>query len=101
MIEILTRTFAVALEVRSDGDGRTILGRAVPYGQTAEIPGGKERFMPGAFARQLGGGQLGAVKLFSSHKTRIDGEFAVGKTVDLSDRPDGLFGAWAMYDTPR
>jgi HK97 family phage prohead protease len=98
---VQTRTFELALELRADGDGRTLLGRAVPYGQTADIPGGKERFVMGAFARQIGGGNVGAVKMHSSHQSRLAGEFPVGKTVHLAEQPDGLHGAWRLYDTPR
>jgi HK97 family phage prohead protease len=96
-----TRTYDLALELRADGDGRTLLGRAVPYDQTAEIPGGKERFVLGAFARQIAGGNVGAVKMHSSHTSRLAGEFPVGKTVSLAEQPDGLHGAWRLYDTPR
>jgi HK97 family phage prohead protease len=96
-----TRDFQVMVELRSDGDGRTVLGRAVPYGQTVEIPGGRERFVMGAFARQIAGGNVGAVKMHSSHSSRLAGEFPVGKTVHLAEQQDGLHGAWRMYDTPR
>jgi HK97 family phage prohead protease len=98
---IQTRDFAVMVELRSDGDGRTVLGRAVPYGVAAEIPGGTERFVAGAFARQIAAGNIGAVKMHSSHSSRLAGEFPVGKTVHLAEQPDGLHGAWRMYDTPR
>ena len=99
---IMTRGFDVALEVRSDGDGRTVLGRAVPYGQTAPIGGGKsERFVMGAFSRQIGGGQLHTVKLHASHSGRQAGDILsqVGKTVHLAEQSDGLHGAWQLYDT--
>jgi HK97 family phage prohead protease len=98
-----TRAFEVALELRADGDGRTVLGRAVPYGQTAQIAGGTERFVMGAFARQIAGGPdaIQVVKMHSSHSSRLAGEFPVGKTVHLAEQPDGLVGAWRMYDTPR
>jgi len=96
------RTLAFELELRDDGDGRTLHGRAVPYGVTAEIPAGTERFLPGAFARQIAtDGAMGRIKLFGSHNQRLSGEFGVGKTVSLSERSDGLHGAWQMYDTPR
>ena len=95
------QTRAYVLELRAGGDGRTVLGRAVPYGQTAEIPGGRERFIPGAFSRQISAGQLHTVKLHGSHSARLAGDFAVGKTVALEERADGLHGAWAMYETPR
>ena len=94
-----TRSFVV--EVRDAGDGRTLMGRAVPYGETAAIPGGTERFVMGAFARQVGSGQFGAIKLHASHTARLAGDFAVGRTVSLSEQSDGLHGAWQLYDTGR
>jgi HK97 family phage prohead protease len=96
-----TRRFDLVMELRADGDGRTLIGRAVPYGQTAEIPGGTERFVMGAFSRQIAGGQVHAVKLHASHSQRLDGGFAIGKTVALSEQQDGLHGAWQLYDTAR
>jgi HK97 family phage prohead protease len=96
-----TRAFAVAMELRADGDGRTILGRAVPYGQTIDIPGGKERFVLGAFARQIQVGPIAAVKLHSSHAERIEGKYPVGATIHLAEQPDGLHGAWRMHETAR
>jgi HK97 family phage prohead protease len=97
---LLLRSFDV--ELRAEGDGRTVIGLAVPYGETADIGGGKtERFTPGAFARQIAGGQLHTVKLHGSHSQRMAGEFPIGKTVSLNERSDGLLGAWTMYETPR
>ena len=98
--EVLTRSFNVDLMLRAGGDGRTLVGRAVPYGQTIEIDTGRERFVPGAFSRQLESGQLGSIKLHASHEGRKT-DFAIGKTVSLEDRPDGLHGAWHLYDTSR
>ena len=99
---VQTRQFELMLELRAEGDGRTVIGRAVPYGQTAQIGGGKtERFVMGAFARQIGGGQLHTVKLHGSHNQRVQGEFPIGKTVHLQEQTDGLHGAWQLYDTPR
>jgi len=102
-VAVECRTVAFELELRADGDGRTLIGRAVPYGPTADIPGGTERFVSGAFARQIAAGPdaLQRVKLFGSHTERLSGQFGVGKTVALSEQSDGLHGAWQMYDTPR
>ena len=102
--EILTRTFEMVLEVRDGaGDGRTLVGRAVPYGQTATIAGGRERFMPGAFARQIAGGadQLQRVKLYDSHSARLSGQQPIGRTASLTERPDGAWGEWSLYQTTR
>ena len=99
---VLTRTYDLALEVRADGDGRTVIGRAVPYGEVADIGGGKsERFVLGAFANQIRGGQLHTIRLHGSHTQRMSGDFPIGKTVSLSEQTDGLHGAWQLYDTAR
>jgi uncharacterized protein len=102
LMGIQTRTFC-DLELRVGGDGRTVHGRAVPFGQTIEIPGGRERFVPGAFTAQIANGGHGRVRLFASHGGRLSGDVteAVGRTVELSERQDGLHGAWAMYETPK
>jgi HK97 family phage prohead protease len=98
-----TRSYTLDLEVRADGDGRTVIGRAVPYDQTAAIPAGLERFALGAFHRQIaaGSGAVGQVKLFPSHDAGVSGEVtrAVGKTTSLVEHADGLWGEWRMHDT--
>lgn len=96
-----TRSFDMVIHLRADGDGRTLIGRAVPYGTTATIPGGQERFILGAFARQIAGEQVGAVKLFDSHSARLDGHQPIGKTAVLQERQDGLYGEWPLYQTTR
>jgi len=104
-VEVMTRTFRWELELRADGDGRTVMGRAVPYGEIIAIPAGKERFFPGAFDRQIQAGRdvIGQVKIHASHDGAMSGDVLspVGRTVHLEDRADGLHGAWRMYDTPR
>lgn len=52
MPEVLHRVLSSGLEIResTEGDGRTIVGIAVPAGERAEVaPGVFERIMPGAF----------------------------------------------------
>jgi HK97 family phage prohead protease len=100
-VGVLMRTFDLALELRSDGDGRTLLGRAVPYGQTADIGGATERFVMGAFARQIAGNQVGAVKLYESHTSRLSGAQPIGKTAALAEMTDGLHGEWPLYNTTK
>jgi HK97 family phage prohead protease len=96
------RSFTFPLEFRSDGAGRTLLGRAVPYGQVADLPGGvRERFVSGAFARQIASGNVARVKLFESHHARLEGAAPIGKTAALDERFDGLHGAWPLYSTTR
>jgi HK97 family phage prohead protease len=98
--EVLTRSFDVDLMLRAGGDGRTLVGRAVPYGQTIDVNDGRERFLSGAFARQIDANQVRSIKLHATHEGRRT-DFAVGKTLTLEDRPDGLHGTWGLYDTPR
>jgi HK97 family phage prohead protease len=99
-LEVLTRSFSVDLMLRAGGDGRTLVGRAVPYGQTIDIDTGRERFLPGAFNRQIESNQVASIKLHATHEGRRT-DFAVGKTLSLEDRQDGLHGTWGLYETPR
>jgi HK97 family phage prohead protease len=100
---IQTRSYEIAdLEVRSDGDGRTLVGRAVPFGVVADVGGRyRERFLPGAFDRQIGSGQVGQVQLWASHQDRLSNGQAkpIGKTVRLEERSDGLHGEWWVANT--
>jgi hypothetical protein len=95
------RTFSLVMELRSSGDGRTLMGRAVPYGVAADVGSFRERFVPGVFARQVGAGQLAQVKLYDMHRDRIDGAHPIGRTISMSERPDGLYGEWGLFDTSR
>jgi hypothetical protein len=89
------------MEVRSSGDGRTLFGRAVPYGVIAQLPQYRERFQPGVFSRQVAANQVHTVKLFDAHSDRLQGSHPIGKTMRLSEQPDGLYGEWGLYDTNR
>ncbi len=75
MSEIETRAF----EARADLEERTIVGLAVPYGQSADIGGMyQERFAPGAIA------DVDDVKLFYGH------EEPIGKVVEGRDTEAGF-----------
>jgi HK97 family phage prohead protease len=97
------RSFDVVVHLRADGDGRTLVGRAVPYGTSAALPGGgSERFLPGAFARQIAAAdQLARVKLYASHTDRLNGQQPIGRTAILSEHQDGLHGEWPLYNTTK
>jgi HK97 family phage prohead protease len=92
------RAFELAdLDVRNEGDGRTIYGRAVPYGRVAELGGRRrERFVFGAFSKQLRSRQIHRVGIYQSHRRRIAGDFPIGSTADLEERSDGLWGIWRL-----
>ena len=96
-----TRTFEFSLELRDAGNGRTLIGRAVPYGETANVPKGTERFVFGAFARQIAAQKPGTVKLYGSHSDRMTGQNHIGRTTSLTEMLDGLHGSWEMFDTPK
>ena len=93
------RSFALVMELRDTGDGRTLVGRAVPYNVIGDLGRFQERFLPGVFARQVGSQQFGQIKLYDAHTTRLDGRHPIGKTVNLSEQPDGLYGQWRVHDT--
>jgi HK97 family phage prohead protease len=100
---IETRAFELAaLEVRSDGMGRTLVGRAVPYNRVASLGAQRrERFIYGAFTRQVRSGQAHRAKMYESHRARLAGDFPIGKTLDLEERSDGLWGVWRLLDSQR
>jgi len=86
MSEIETRAF----EARADLEERTIVGLAVPYGQTADIGGMyQERFAPGAIA------SVDDVKLFYGH------EEPIGKVVEGRDTEAGFEIIAKVSDTAR
>lgn len=94
----LTRGFVADLEIRSDGDGRTIHGIVVPYGQIARVRDGgkpyKESFQQGAFARTLNN-RRSPVKLLSQH----DPSTPIGRAVDMREDAAGLYGAFRVSNT--
>ncbi len=86
MSEIETRAF----EARADLEERTIVGLAVPYGQSADIGGMyQERFAPGAIA------DVDDVKLFYGH------EEPIGKVVEGRDTAAGFEIVAKVSDTAR
>lgn len=82
------------------GDGRTVYGLAVPFGEVALVSDGdgrpyKERFERGAFARSIR--ERGEkIKLLVGHDHR---RLPIGKAVTLEERADGLFAEFAVSDT--
>ena len=96
----LVRGFAMQpLEVRSEGDGRTVYGIVVPYGQVARVSDGgphyKEAFQRGAFAKSLADRGSRPVPLLAQHDRQ---SFAAGASVGFEDRPDGLYGSFRMLN---
>lgn len=97
MAELLLR--ATELQLRSDGDGRTVFGLVVPYNLEATVDDGagpyREMFAPGAFARSIEQ-RRHKVKLNAQHDLR---RFPIGRAVDLTDTPEGVRGAFYISAT--
>ncbi|GAA2855348.1 HK97 family phage prohead protease [Pseudonocardia halophobica] len=88
MTEVLTRTFAPDIEIRSGGDGRTVHGIAVPYSRPQRIHAGlTEQFARGAFAKQLTSGHR--VPFTRDHQAQ--GGQIIGKVLELRDDAAGLY----------
>jgi HK97 family phage prohead protease len=88
------RSWSAALEVRGD-DGRTIVGIAVPYGQSATIGyRTTETFVRGAFT----GADPSGIPLAATHP-KDGAELPIGVTTELREEADGLHGAWRVSRT--
>lgn len=91
------RSFAPDLEVRSDGDGRTIAGIAVPYGQPMRIDATLvEQFAPGAFRHQIRAAHR--IPYFRDHS--LHGGKLIGKVSMLRDDAAGLYFEARISRTP-
>lgn len=95
MTQILYRTTQL-----TTGDGRTVFGIAVPFGQVTEVSDGdgrpyKERFDIGSCRRTIAerGHKL---KLLVGHDMR---RLPIGKATALEERDDGLHVEFAVSDT--
>lgn len=100
--ELVRRAWSpmVDLEVRSDGDGRTVYGLAVPFDSPTEIREGgtefTEVFRMGSFAQTI---NVGAerVKFLVNHD-RI-GRLPLGRAISLREDPSGLVGEFRVSKT--
>lgn len=96
----LIRTFAPDLEIRAaaqGGDGRTVVGIAVPYGRAQRIDSTLvEQFARGAFNHQLSAPNR--VRFSREHMSF--GGALIGRAIELRDDAAGLWGAWRVSATP-
>lgn len=96
----LIRTFTPELEVRAashGGDGRTVVGIAVPYGRPQRIDAQlMEQFARGAFNRQL----RAANRVPFAREHMSLGGTLIGRTIELRDDSAGLYGEWRVSKTP-
>jgi len=100
-LRVYTRTFDTTFDV--EGDGRTLLGRIVPYGETISFVDPydgkvkKERFVPGALAKQSSPGAWGRVGLSFEHDNGLSNHIGYGHS--LEERDDGAYASFRLYET--
>jgi uncharacterized protein len=91
------RTFEPDIEVRSDGDGRTVVGYAVPFGKIQEI---NSRLTEG-FDRSAFDHQLAAIhRVGYYHGHRSQGGVHVGHIVKADPQAAGLYTESLISKTP-
>ena len=88
------RVYSIELQARTDGDGRTIYGMAVPYDKEQTIDGNTtEVFRKGAFADVIKAAHR--VKLLRNH----DIKNPIGRATLLRETDDGLYAEFKISKT--
>lgn len=88
------RTFTLELQIRGDGDGRTIYGMAVPYDKEQRIDGETtEVFRKGVFSEIVKAAHR--VKLLRNH----DIKNPIGRATILRETEDGLYAEFKISKT--
>jgi HK97 family phage prohead protease len=86
------------LQLRDDGDGRTLVGPVVPWGITARVLD-RGRLVEETFERgALAGTDPARVPLTATHP-RYAGTLPIGVTVELEERQEAAWGAWRVSKT--
>lgn len=91
--------FALEVRLADAGDGRTVEGIAVPYGQTTDLTAaGSERFAAGSLSKTVSDWQKARrrLPLLRAH----DPAHPIGKVVEYRHTTDGLHIAAHLADTP-
>jgi HK97 family phage prohead protease len=93
------RAFALGLEVRG-GDGRTVFGRIVPYGEVIRFVDSdgqvkRERFAPGAFAEDARAWHR--VMLSFEHERGFASTIGYGVQGSHEEREDGAYASFRLY----
>ena len=85
------RNYDTTLEVRAEGDGRTVVGIAVPYDKEQRIsPTMVEVFRKGVFRDVTRAANR--VKLLFQHKT----DTPIGRAIKLEEMDEGLYGEFRI-----
>lgn len=92
---IESRSYELDLEVRAEGDGRTICGICVPYNVEQRIHAGlTEVFLPGAFDGVTRAAHR--VKLLMGHDSK---GLPLGRATTLREDASGLYGEFRVSKT--
>jgi HK97 family phage prohead protease len=95
---VLIREVATGLQVRDDGDGRTLHGPLIPWGVEAKVLD-RGRLVVETFARgALADTDPTRVPLCAQHP-KDAGTLPIGITVELEERDDAAWGAWRVSKT--
>lgn len=97
----MTKTTTLGqIEVREvDGKPARFEGLALPYGVTIGVPGGKERFVKGAFRQSAQDINTGA-RIAYLNRHGMDGGIPVGTIDALEERDEGLYFGGEFLDVP-
>jgi HK97 family phage prohead protease len=95
---VLERSFTTALQLRADGDGRTLHGALLPWGTEAQVMD-RGRLVVESFQRgALADVDPARVPLTARHPRDAE-TLPIGVTVELEDRADAAWGAWRVSAT--
>lgn len=102
---IQTRQFSLTFQVRefndTPGDGRTVFGRIVPYGEVIRFVDHsgvvrRERFVQGAFAKQVNPSAFGRVTLSFEHQDGFHNTIGYGQRIE--EQADGAYATFRLYE---
>jgi uncharacterized protein len=95
---IHTRQYTSTLQVRDDGDGRTLHGPVLPWGVEARVVD-QGRMVVETFERgALASTDPARVPLTATHP-RDAGTLPIGVTLEINERSDAAYGSWRVSDT--
>jgi HK97 family phage prohead protease len=93
---------ATSFEV--EGDGRTLVGRVVPYRTVGWVEyqgqARSDQVLPGAFRRSITE-RADRIPLLAGHpdERRFNSAMPIGRSVSWDDQPDALYGTFRLADT--
>ncbi|MGI5952027.1 MAG: HK97 family phage prohead protease [Brooklawnia sp.] len=96
--ELRTTNTGVTLTRTKTGLYTTLHGLACPYNVMTDVGGYREMIAPGCFNASINATARALPLLLFHNNTSLD--TIVGHTTKWDDRPDGLWGTWAIDSSP-